>query len=68
MQETQVSLEHAHMINRGSADGYYEVARYELWERKISNRMDEILAVIIQTMSTGNRQKSKHTPGQPLTQ
>ena len=25
-----VSLEHAHMINRGSADGSYEVAKYEL--------------------------------------
>ena len=25
-----VSLEHAHMVNRGSADGYYEVAKYEL--------------------------------------
>ena len=43
-----VSLEHVHMVNRGSADGYYEVEKYELWGRKISNRMDEILAVIIQ--------------------
>ena len=25
-----VSLEHAHMVNRGSVDGYYEVAKYEL--------------------------------------
>ena len=25
-----VSLEHAHMVNRGSADGYYKVAKYEL--------------------------------------
>ena len=25
-----VSLEHAHMVNRGSTDGYYEVAKYEL--------------------------------------
>ena len=25
-----VSLEHAHMVNRGSADGYLEVAKYEL--------------------------------------
>ena len=31
-----VSLEHAHMVNRGSADGYYEVAKYELRGRKIS--------------------------------
>ena len=25
-----LSLEHAHMVNRGSTDGYYEVAKYEL--------------------------------------
>ena len=25
-----VSLEHVHMVNRGSADGYYKVAKYEL--------------------------------------
>ena len=43
-----VSLEHVHMVNRGSADGYFEVAKYELWGRKISKRMDEILEVIIQ--------------------
>ena len=43
-----VSLEHAHMINRGSADGYLEVAKYELRARKISNRMDKIVAVIMQ--------------------
>ena len=43
-----VSLEHTHMVNRGSADGYFEVAKYELRERKISNRMDDTLAVIIQ--------------------
>ena len=30
-----VSLEHTHMVNRGSADGYFEVAKYELWGRKI---------------------------------
>ena len=29
-----ISLEHAHMVNRGSADGYYEVAKYELWGEK----------------------------------
>ena len=43
-----VSLEHVHMVNRGSADGYYELAKYELRGRKISNRMDEILAIIMQ--------------------
>ena len=36
-----VSLEHTYMVNRGSVDGYYEVAKYELRGRKISNRMDE---------------------------
>ena len=30
-----VSLEYAHMVNRGSGDGYYEVAKYELRGRKI---------------------------------
>ena len=30
-----VSLEHAHMVKRGSADGYLEVAKYELRGRKI---------------------------------
>ena len=25
-----VSLEHAHMVSRGSTDGYYEVAKYEI--------------------------------------
>ena len=36
------------MINRGTPDDYQNVAKYELRGRKISNRMDEILAVIIQ--------------------
>ena len=36
------------MINRGTADDYQNVAKYELRLRKISNRMDEILAVIMQ--------------------
>ena len=43
-----VSLEHAHMVSRGSDDGYHEVAKYELRGRKISNRMDEILAILMQ--------------------
>ena len=25
-----VSLEHAHMVSRGSTDAYYEVAKYEI--------------------------------------
>ena len=43
-----VTLKHCHMINRGTADDYQNVAKYELRGRKISNRMDEILTVIIQ--------------------
>ena len=43
-----VSLEHAHMVNRGTDSGYYEVAKLELRARKIANRMDEIIAVMIQ--------------------
>ena len=57
-----VSLEHAHMVNRGSADGYYEVAKYELRERKISNRMDEILAIIMQDNAYREQAKIKTYP------
>ena len=57
-----VSLEHAHMVNRGSADGYFEVAKYELRGRKISNRMDEILAVIIQDNAYRKQEKYKTYP------
>ena len=57
-----VSLEHVHMVNRGSADGYYEVAKYELWGRKISNRMDEILAIIMQDNAYREQAKIKTYP------
>ena len=57
-----VSLEHTHMVNRGSADGYFEVAKYELRGRKISNRMDEILAVIIQDNAYREKVKYKTYP------
>ena len=57
-----VSLEHAHMVNRGSADGYFKVAKYELWGRKISNRMNEILAVIIQDNTYKEQAKIKTYP------
>ena len=57
-----VSLEHAHMVNRGLADGYLEVAKYELWGRKISNRMDEILAVIMQDNAYSEQAKFKTYP------
>ena len=57
-----VSLEHAHMVNRGSADGYYEVAKYELRGRKISNRMDEILAIIMQDNAYREQAKIKTYP------
>ena len=57
-----VSLEHVHMGNRGSAANYFEVAKYELWQRKISNRMDEILAVIIQDNAYREQAKYKTYP------
>ena len=57
-----VSLEHAHMVNRGSVDGYFEVAKYELQEGKISSRMDEILAVIIQDNAYRELAKIKTYP------
>ena len=57
-----VSLEHAHMVNRGSAYGYYEVAKYELRGRKISNRMDEILAIIMQDNAYREQAKIKTYP------
>ena len=57
-----VSLEHAHMVNRSSADGYYKVAKYELQGRKISNRMDEILAVIMQDNAYREQAKIKTYP------
>ena len=57
-----VSLEHAHMVNRGSVDAYYEVAKYELRGRKISNRMDEILAIIMQDNAYREQAKIKKYP------
>ena len=57
-----VSLEYTHIVNRGSADGYFEVAKYELRGRKISNRMDEILAVIIQDNAYREQAKYKTYP------
>ena len=57
-----VSLEHEHMVNRGSADGSYEVAKYELRGRKISNRMDEILAMIMQDNAYREQAKIKTYP------
>ena len=62
-----VTLKHCLMINRGTPDDYRNVAKYELRGRKISNRMDEILAVIIQATPSGNKQCFKHTPDHPST-
>ena len=50
------------MVNRGSANGYYEVAKYELRGRKISNRMDEILAIIMQDNAYREQAKIKTYP------
>ena len=54
-----VSLEHAHMVSRGSTDGYYKVAKYEIPGRKISNRMDEILAILMQDNAYREQTKIK---------
>ena len=50
------------MVNRGSADGYYKVAKYELQGRKISNRMDEILAIIMEDNAYRKQAKIKTYP------
>ena len=57
-----VSLEHAHMVSRGSTDGYYEVAKYKIRGRKISNRMDEILAILMQDNAYREQVKIKTYP------
>ena len=57
-----VSLEHVHMVSRGSTDGYYEVAKYEIRGRKISNRMDEILAILMQDNAYREQAKIKTYP------
>ena len=57
-----VSLEHAHMVSRGSTDGHYEVAKYEIRGRKISNRMDEILAMLMQDNAYREQAKFKTYP------
>ena len=57
-----VSLEHAHMVSRGSTDQYYEVAKYESRGRKISNRMDEILAIMMQDNAYREQAKIKTYP------
>ena len=46
-----VSLEHAHMVNRGSDDGYLEIVKLKLRARKIVNRMDKVIAVIMQVIT-----------------
>ena len=63
-----VILEHTHMVNKGTADGYLEVAKYKLQATKISNRMDEIMAVIIQNnayMETSTVSNIPQTFNQP---
>ena len=57
-----VSLEHVHMVSRGSTDGYYKVAKYEIRGRKISNRMDEILAIMMQDNAYREQAKIKTYP------
>ena len=50
------------MVSRGSTDGYYEVAKYEIRGRKISNRMDEILAIMMQDNAYREQAKIKTYP------
>ena len=57
-----VSLEHAHMVSRDSTDGYYKAAKYEIRGRKISNRMDEILAIMMQDNAYREQAKIKTYP------
>ena len=57
-----VSLEHVHMVSRGSTDGYYGVAKYEIRRRKISNRMDEILAILMQDNAYREQAKIRTYP------
>ena len=57
-----VSLEHAYMVNRGPGDSHYEVAKYELRGRKISNRMDEILAMMMQDIGYREQANLKTYP------
>ena len=50
------------MVSRGSTDGYYEVAKYKIRGRKISNRMDEILAILMQDNAYREKAKIKTYP------
>ena len=51
-----VSLEHAHMVSRGSTDGYYEVAKYKI------QGMNEILAILMQDNAYREQAKIKTYP------
>ena len=57
-----VSLEHVHMVSRGSTDAYYRLPKYEIRGRKISNRMDEILAILMQDNAYREQAKIKTYP------
>ena len=50
------------MVSRGSTDGYYRVAKYEIRGRKISNRMDEMLAILMQDNAYREQAKIKTYP------
>ena len=52
-----VSLEYAHMVNRGTDSDCYEIVKLELRARKIANRMDEILAIMM--LDNAYRQQCK---------
>ena len=50
------------MVSRGSTDGHYDVAKYKIQGRKISNRMDEILAMLMQDNAYREQSKFKTCP------
>ena len=50
------------MVNRGSGDSYYKVAKYELQGRTISNRMDKILAIMMQDNAYREQDKLETYP------
>ena len=43
-----VTLKHAQLVSRGIVDDHLNITKHELRGRKISNKMDEIMAIIIQ--------------------
>ena len=63
MQNLSVGMQEIQsLFSRGSTDGYYEVAKYEIRGRKILNRMNEILAIMMQDNAYRKQAKIKTYP------